>query len=99
MNWRAKPLVSDRVIVDLIGATTTDAGLKVCCELDTALYPKGIVASKEKMAALNIIRTEFHGEWNYTIQPSNRSDRGVDSWRALSQANKPKLTTNLSQSR
>ena len=25
-NWRAKPLVSDRVIVDLVGATTTKTG-------------------------------------------------------------------------
>jgi hypothetical protein len=78
MNWRAKPLVSYRVIVDLISATTTDTGLTVHCELDTDLYPKGIVVSDDEMAALNIVRTEFHGEWNYTIRPSNRSDRAVD---------------------
>jgi Rhodopirellula transposase DDE domain len=78
MNWRAKPLVSYRVIVDLITATTTDTGLTVCCELDTDLYPEGIVVSDEEMAALNIVRTEFHGEWNYTIRPCNRSDRAVD---------------------
>ena len=29
MNWRAKPLVSSRVIVDLISATTTETDLKV----------------------------------------------------------------------
>lgn len=40
MNWRAKPLVSYRVIVDLIGATTTETGLTVRCELDTGCYPK-----------------------------------------------------------
>ncbi len=79
MNWRAKPLVSYRVIVDLITATTTDTGLKVCCELDTNLYPKGIVVSDEDMASINIIRAEFHGEWNYTIRPSNHSDGAVNS--------------------
>jgi hypothetical protein len=79
MNWRAKPLISYRVIVDLISATKTDAGLTVRCELDTNLYPKGIVVSDEEMAALNILRTEFHGEWNYTIKPRNRPDRAVDS--------------------
>jgi hypothetical protein len=79
MNWRAKPLVSYRVIVDLISATTTDTGLKVCCELDTNLYPKGIVVSDEEMASFNIVRAEFHGEWNYTIRPGNRSERAVDS--------------------
>jgi len=35
-----KPLVSYRVIVDLIGATTTETGLTVRCELDTGCYPK-----------------------------------------------------------
>jgi hypothetical protein len=75
MNWRARPLVSYRVIVDLISATTTDSGLKVCCELDTNLYPKGIVVSDEEMASFNIVRAEFHGEWNYTIRP----ERAVDS--------------------
>jgi hypothetical protein len=78
MNWRAKPLVSYQVIIDLIGATTTTTGLKVVCELDDNLYPKGIVVSDEELAAVNIVRADFHGEWNYTIKPSNRSVRGVD---------------------
>src|SRR5712672_440011 len=38
-NWRAKPLISYRVIVDLISATTTKTGLTVRCELDTGQYP------------------------------------------------------------
>jgi len=79
MNWRARPLVSYRVIVDLISATTTDTGLTVCCELDTNLYPKGIVVTDEEMASFNIVRAEFHGEWNYTIRPDNRSEKAVDS--------------------
>ncbi len=79
MNWRAKPLVSYQVIIDLISATTTKTGLKVVCELDDNLYPKGVVVSDEELAAVNIVRADFHGEWNYTIKPSNRSDRAVDS--------------------
>ena len=78
-NWRAKPLVSYRVIVDLIGATTTKTGLKVLCELDENTYPKGIVVSDKEMAALNIKRAEFHGEWNYTIAPSNRLHEAIVS--------------------
>ena len=54
MNWKARPLVSYRVIVDLIGATTTDTGLTVRCELDSAEYPKGIVVSDREMDGLNI---------------------------------------------
>src|SRR5208337_3355716 len=55
-NWRAKPLVSYRVIVELIGATTTETGLTVRCELDDKPYPKGIVVSDEEMQSLNIQR-------------------------------------------
>src|SRR6266404_5918549 len=69
-NWRAQPLVSYRVIVDLISATTTRTGLTVHCELDTGQYPSGIVVSDAEMAAINIKRAEFHGEWNYTISPN-----------------------------
>jgi hypothetical protein len=79
MNWRAKPLVSYRVIVDLISATTTDTGLTVRCELDTNAYPKGIVVSDQEMATVNIIRDEFHGEWNYKIRPRNEQDGAVVS--------------------
>ena len=79
MNWRAKPLISYRVIVELIGATTTRTGLSVHCELDANRYPKGIVVSDEEMAAINIRRADFHGDWNYTISPKNRSNRVDDS--------------------
>ena len=70
-NWRARPLVSHRVIVDLIAATTTTTGLTVRCELDQNRYPKGIAVSDREMAALNIARHDFHGEWNYTIAPNS----------------------------
>jgi hypothetical protein len=78
-NWRATPRVSYRVIVDLISATTTTTGLTVHCELDDTAYPKGVVVSDEEMDAINIIRADFHGEWNYTIRPGDQSDRAVDS--------------------
>lgn len=78
-NWRAKPLVSYRVIIDLISATTTETGLTVHCELDPNAYPKGITVTDKEMQALNIVRAEFHGEWNYTIHPQDRSERAVDS--------------------
>jgi hypothetical protein len=61
-NWRATPLVSYRVIVDLIGATKTKTGLTVHCELDDTAYPKGITVSDQEMDAINITRAAFHGE-------------------------------------
>ena len=72
-NWRAVPLISYQVIVDLIAATTTKTGLEG--QLDTNTYPKGITISDAEMAALNITRHDFHGERNYTFTP--RSDRAV----------------------
>jgi hypothetical protein len=71
-NWRGKPLVSHAVIVQLIGATTTETGLQVCCEIDPNLYPRGIQVSDAEMQAINLTRAEFHGEWNYTIAPNQQ---------------------------
>jgi hypothetical protein len=65
-NWRGKPLVSHHVIVQLIGATTTETGLRVCCEIVGNLYPRGVKVTEQQMQAINITRDEFHGEWNYT---------------------------------
>jgi hypothetical protein len=72
MNWRGKPLVSHQVIVQLIGSTSTETGLRVCCEIDGNLYPKGIKVPDEEMHAINISRNEFHGEWNYIISPNQQ---------------------------
>jgi len=69
-NWRGKPLITHEVIVQLIGATTTNTGLTVACRIDTNLYPKGVTVSDEEMAAINLTHDDFHGEWNYTISPS-----------------------------
>jgi hypothetical protein len=72
-NWRGKPLISYQVIVQLIGATTTKTGLKVRCQLDPMSYPAGVKVSDDELAAVNIVRHEFHGEWNYTISPKARA--------------------------
>jgi hypothetical protein len=69
-NWRGEPLVSHKVIVQLIAATTTKTGLKVRCELDKNTYPAGIKVSDTEIEAVNITRHEFHGEWNYTVSPT-----------------------------
>jgi hypothetical protein len=68
-NWRGKPLVSHQVIVQLIAATTTKTGLTVRCELDQNTYPAGIKVSDAEIETVNITRHDFHGEWNYTINP------------------------------
>jgi hypothetical protein len=69
INWRGKPLRTYRTIVQLIAATTTDAGLKVRAVLDRNKYPKGVKVSDAQFDAVNISRHDFHGDWNYTIKP------------------------------
>ena len=78
-NWKARPLISYRVIVDLISATTTKTGLTVRCELDSNAYPKGVVVSDQEIAEINITPDAFHGEWNYTISPITQSVRALIS--------------------
>lgn len=69
MNWRARPLTSYDVALNLISSTTTRTGLTVTARLDTSSYPTGIEISQQHAAALTIHPDAFHGEWNYTIPP------------------------------
>lgn len=69
MNWKGTPLTSRELIVELIGHTTTETGLKIQSPLDTNTYKKGIVVTKKEFDALAITREAFHGEWNYMLSP------------------------------
>lgn len=68
-NWRGRPLVSHEVIINLIASTTTKTGLKIRAGLDSGHYPTGITVTDEELAALNLKRADFHGEWNYKLLP------------------------------
>jgi Rhodopirellula transposase DDE domain len=74
-NWRGKPLVSHKVIVQLIAATTTKTGLEVRCQLDQNTYPAGIKVSDFDIKAVNLTRHDFHGEWNYTVSPTTSAPK------------------------
>ena len=67
MNWRAKPLVNLQTIVSLIASTTNNKGLKVKAMADEKIYETGVKVTDEDYQKINIIRDEFHGEWNYVI--------------------------------
>jgi transposase len=68
-NWRGKPLVSHEVVVNLIGATTTETGLRVTSKLDTNRYPAGRKVSDDELAVIHLRRDAFHGDWNYSLLP------------------------------
>jgi DNA-binding phage protein len=69
INWRAKPLTSLEVVLELISHTTTKEGLTVMAVKDSHTYPTGIKISDKELAALHLSSDPFHGEWNYTIKP------------------------------
>lgn len=72
INWRAHPLISLEVVVELIRNTHTDTGLHIKAALDHRSYPTGIKVSQQDFDAINIKPASFHGDWNYTISPSKQ---------------------------
>ena len=66
-NWRGKPLESREVVVSLIGGTSTSTGLRIRAALDRGQYPTGVKVSKAEMEEIRLKRSDFHGDWNYTI--------------------------------
>jgi Rhodopirellula transposase DDE domain len=71
-NWRGQSLISHEVIIALIGATTSEEGLKIKARIDRGIYPIGIEITPEQMARVNLARQKFHGEWNYSISPTKK---------------------------
>ena len=69
-NWRGKPLTSRSVVINLIGNTKTKTGLSINAELDLGAYATGVKVSDDELAAVNLKKDKFHGDWNYTISPN-----------------------------
>lgn len=69
INWRGKPLLTYKTIINLITSTRTKTGLQVQARLNKKKYKKGIKVSNIEMKQLNLIKDKFHGDWNYTIKP------------------------------
>jgi hypothetical protein len=74
MNWRGRPLRSYDTVVNLIGNTTTVMGLVVRARLDRRRYATGKKVSEKDLLSMNIERDDFHGDWNYVIQPREQSN-------------------------
>ena len=70
-NWRATPLTAYDVVLELIRHTTTKKGLRVYAVLDEHDYEtgKGKEITDEDIDAFNIIKDDFHSDWNYSIKP------------------------------
>jgi len=71
-NWRGRPLRTFDTVVDLIGHTSTAAGLRVRAKLDTRRYATGVVVTHTEMRDLALHPHAFHGDWNYELRPRSR---------------------------
>src|SRR5207245_2391872 len=76
INWRATPLTSLEVVLELISHTTTKESLTVTAGKDSHSYPTGTKVTDDELAALHLFSEEFHGEWNYTISPPSLLSSG-----------------------
>lgn len=68
-NWRARPLLSLEIIVNLIANTTTSKGLTINAKADENQYEKGIKITDEEWNGINLTNKDFKGNWNYKITP------------------------------
>jgi hypothetical protein len=71
MNWRGRPLVSYRTIIELISSTTTASGLTIRAAEDLNHYQTGTKVTDTELAAVPLTPHKFHGDWNYTIAQSD----------------------------
>lgn len=71
LTWKGQPLWSYESIINLIGTTRTQTGLKVKAVLDQHTYETGIKITDEEMQHLRIRRHKIHPQWNYTLSPRN----------------------------
>ena len=62
----------DETIIELVGNTRTKNGLKISADIDKGIYERGKVVTDEDLEKVNLIRDEFHGNWNYTIGSRNK---------------------------
>jgi hypothetical protein len=83
INWRGRPLTDYQTILELIGHTSTETGLRVSACLDVGVYPTGVKVTDDELAAVPLVPQDFHGEWNYTI--------GCGRTRRTARTNKSKI--------
>ena len=64
-------MITRETVVNLIGNTKPQSGLKIKAKLEENIYEKGKKVTDEDLENLGIEKSDFHGEWNYKIKPKN----------------------------
>lgn len=67
-NWQGKPLIDIETAINLIGSTTTEAGLKVICQRDDTVYELAKTVSGDDFKAINLEKIGPFGDWNYLLR-------------------------------
>lgn len=68
-TWAGCPLRSFELMLNYIGQTTTQSGLKVRAHLITKTYETAVKVSDDDFTALDLRPHEICPQWNYTIYP------------------------------
>jgi hypothetical protein len=69
-NWQGEPLRDFETVLGLIGATSTETGLRCRAVLDATHYPTRVKATDEQKRAIRLMRSKVLPQWNYTISPN-----------------------------
>lgn len=67
-NWHGKPLIDIETTVNLIGSTTTTAGLKVICQVDHRHYDISVKIPDEDFDNIDISTMGPNEAWNCIIK-------------------------------
>lgn len=68
-TWAGCPLRTWERMLELIGETRTDTGLRVEVQRNQRAYPTGVKVADEEMTQLNIVPHVVCPQWNYTLRP------------------------------
>jgi len=69
LNWAGQPLLNLDVMLALIRATKTTAGLKVEAYRDEKIYRNGRKVTEEKLRGLALSEDDICPRWNYSLAP------------------------------
>lgn len=73
-NWQ-ESLKTHQTTVTLIARTARPTSPTVRCEIDSNFSLAKIKITDQQKQSIPLARHQFHGDWNYTIRPSNLSSQ------------------------
>ena len=68
-NWQGEPLKDYETMLNFIGNTTTETGLRCRAVLDSRHYPTKVKITAEQKQVIRIKKSAVLPQWNYTILP------------------------------